>query len=67
MTLSISKITYQEAIENTIDPDLSSSWTEEEYLLLPPYWVVHSLRLHDFRDETLPSYEVIIKSMNGPE
>jgi hypothetical protein len=58
---------YQDIQEAIVDPDPSSSWTNEVDLVLEPIWVIQSSCSHDFLDDTLPSDEAILESMSGPD
>ena len=67
MSLSISKVAYQVALEPAIDPGPSSSWKEEEDIFALPAWEVSSSHSHDFPDDVFTSNKSILKAMNGSE
>ena len=52
MLLSIVYIYYQVVLDIIAEFDLSSSWMEEEDILVPPAWGADKSWLHDFLDET---------------
>jgi hypothetical protein len=67
MPLSAIENAYQVVLNTTIDPNLFSSQTNKEDLVLEPVWATQSSCSHDYLDDTLPSDEAILEAMNGPD
>jgi hypothetical protein len=67
MPLLAAKIAYQVVLDSSTDPDLVTSLTNEEDHVLRLMWATSLSCSHDFLDETFPSDEAIIKSMNDSE
>jgi hypothetical protein len=67
MPLSAVEIVYQIVLEHSTDPDPITSSTDEEDHVLKPVWATLLSCSHDFLDDTFPSDEAIIKSMNGSD
>jgi hypothetical protein len=65
MPLSTSEIAYQSIINSSIDPNPGTSQIDEEDLVLRSIWATSLSCSQYFLDETLPSDEAILKSMNG--
>jgi hypothetical protein len=67
MPLSVEDISYQVVLDSSTDPDPITSQTNEEDPVLEPMWDTFSSCSHECLNETLPSDEAIIESMNGSE
>jgi hypothetical protein len=67
MLLSTTKIVYQFFLDSSVDLDPITSHTDEEDPVLKPVWVASSSCSHDPLDDTFPSNEAIIETMNGSE
>jgi hypothetical protein len=67
MPLSIAKIVYQVVFYSFVDPDHVTSPTDKEDLILKPVWTTSLSCSHDCLDETFPSDESIIETMNGSD
>jgi hypothetical protein len=65
MPLSATEIVYQFVLDSSVDPNHVTSPTDEEDLVLKPLSETSLSCSHDFLDETFPSDEAILESMNG--
>jgi hypothetical protein len=65
MPLSTTKIVYKFVLDSSTNPNLVTSQTDEEDIVLYPIWATSSSFSHDFLDDNLPSDERIIEAMNG--
>jgi hypothetical protein len=65
MPLSAAEIVYQVVLDSSTNLDHVTLQTNEEDPTLDPVWATSSSFSHDCLDETLPSNEAIIESMNG--
>jgi hypothetical protein len=63
MPLSTTKIVYQVILDSSTNPNVVTSQTNEEDLVLYPIWATSSSCSHEFLDDTLPSDETIIEAM----
>jgi hypothetical protein len=61
------EIAYQVFLDSSTDPDPITSSTDEEDPVLKPMWATSFSCSHDCLNETLPSNEAIIESMNGSD
>jgi hypothetical protein len=67
MPLSVAKIVHQAILDSSTDPDLVTSYMDEEDTVLRPVWATSLSYSHDFLDDTLPSDEAILETMNVSE
>jgi hypothetical protein len=64
MSISTIEIGYQAILDSSTDPDLVPSQMVEEDPVLRPMWATLLSCSHDFLDETFPSNEAILETMN---
>jgi hypothetical protein len=67
MPLSVEEIVYQVVLDPYVDLDPVSSQMDEEDIFLHLVSATSSFFSHDCLDDTLPSHEEILESMNGPD
>jgi hypothetical protein len=66
MPLSVEKVVYQDILDSTTEPNISSSWKNKVDPILEPIWVAQSSCSHDCHNDTLPSDEAILEAIFGP-